>query len=280
MTTHATTEREPLLVHDLHESRSWSLRRPGTIRVDHYEGTAFQHSAAIPSPSLLRFVQMMVHDFRHHLSAVYANSEFLSAQCHDLSEASDLLAEIRLAMDCITDQLESLLLFAEVGRVFCPRRQPLARVIEQAVQMARPHSDALSVSILSQIQSDVRGCVDGQRLASAIFNLILNGCQAAADGAALGRREVVIALYDDGRDAFVRVTDNGPGVPSEMRGSLFQPFMRAGKYRGMGLGLAIAKCVAEEHGGEIYLELSNPGKTVFALKLPKSGLRAQSSLQS
>jgi signal transduction histidine kinase len=229
--------------------------------------TALQHPGAIPVARLLRFAQMMAHDFRHHLSAVYAYSEFMSMQYPDPSEGADFLAEIRLAMDGMTDQLDSLLLFAESGDTFRPRRQSLVRVIDQAVQMARPHADVHSVSVRCLIHSEVFGWVDGSRLGSAIFNLILNACQAAA--ALPGHREVLIALHDDQENVFVRVTDNGPGVPGEIREDLFRPFMRAGKHSGKGLGLTIAKHVAQEHGGDVYLEVSHPGKTVFALKLPK-----------
>ncbi len=237
--------------------------------VDHGDRTDFQHPAVIPIDLLLRFVQTMAHDFRHHLCAVYAYSEFMSVQCDDPSEGSDFMADIRLAMDCMTDQLESLLLFAKTGHAFRPRRQSLARVIEQTVQMVRPHSEMHSVSVRSQIESDVLSYIDERRLGSAIFNLVLNACQAAV--APLGRREVVIALQSDLRGALVRFTDNGPGVPCEMRDELFRPFTTVGKNRRIGLGLTIAKCVAQEHGGDVYLEQSHPGKTVFVLKLPKRG---------
>ncbi len=134
------------------ESEPSALRRPGRIPVDHRGRTTLQQPTAIPIARLLRFAQMMAHDFRHHLSVVYAYSELMSLQCRDPLDGPAFLAEIRLAVDCMTDQLESFLLFAETGHEFRPRHQSLARVIEQAVHMARPHSDMHSVSVLCQIQ--------------------------------------------------------------------------------------------------------------------------------
>jgi signal transduction histidine kinase len=261
-------EKKLLSLCDIDEDWSRRVQRPDRDLVDHRGTTAIEHVATIPAARLLRFVRTMAHDFRHHLCALYASSEFLSMQCRDPSEGSDLLMDIRLAMDCITDQLESLLLFAKTGHAFCPRPQALAPLVEKAVRMIRPHADAYAVSIRCQIQTRAHGCVDEQRLGSAIFNLILNACQAAAAGALLGHREVVIALDNAGGNVFVRITDNGPGVPAEMRDNLFRHFMWTGKNRETGLGLAIAKCAAQEHGGDVYLELSHPGKTVFILKLP------------
>jgi signal transduction histidine kinase len=46
--------------------------------------------------------------------------------------------------------------------------------------------------------------------------------------------------------------------------------VKAEEARGLGLGLTIARCIAQEHGGDVYLEKSSPGKTVFALTLPAS----------
>ena len=267
--TRSVTKTELPGAHAIDESEPSALRRPGKIPVDHRGRANLRHSTAIPIARLLRFVQMMSHDFRHHLSVVYAYSELMSTQCLDPSEGAAFLAEIRLAMDCMTDQLESFLLFAETGHEFRPRHQSLARVIEQAVHMARPHLDMHSVSFLSQIQSDAFGWVDDKRLCSAIFNLILNACQAASP---LGSGKVVIGLHDAPDGIFVDVMDNGPGVPCEIRADLFRPFVHAGTNRRIGLGLTIAKCVAQEHGGDVYLELSHPGKTIFVLKLPKIGL--------
>jgi signal transduction histidine kinase len=274
MATRPMTQREPSpRIHVLDESGTQTIQCPGRTPVDHRDRTDCQHPEPIPVARLLPFVQMMAHDFRHHLSAVYAFSEFMSVQCSDPVDGWEFMTDIRLAMDCMTDQLESLLLFAETGHVFRPRRQSLAPVIERAVQMVRPHSEMNSVSVRSQIESDTLGCVDCKRLCSAIFNLLLNACQAAVP---LDHREVVIALHDDQKNVFVRVTDNGPGVPDEIRKDLFRPFMQAGRKRRIGLGLSIAKYVAQEHGGDAYLELSRPGKTVFVLKLPKSGPEAGS----
>lgn len=262
-------EKKPRLLHGLDEARSRRLQRLDQAFDDSHDRTVFGHLAVIPNSLLFKFVQMMAHDFRHHLSALYASSEFLSMQCRDPLEGSDLLTDIRLAMDCMADQLESLLLFARTGHVFCPRPQSLTAVIEKTIQMVLPHADLYSVAIRSQLQSKIHGCVDEQRIGSAVFNLILNACQAAASRVPPGDREVIVALHDDGKDVFLRVTDNGPGVPPEMQNNLFRHFMWTGKNREMGLGLAIAKCVGQEHGGDVYLEMSSPGRTVFVLKIPK-----------
>jgi signal transduction histidine kinase len=217
-----------------------------------------------------RVIYSMVHDFRHHLSTAYANSEFLSNRSVDPVEADELLGEIKLAIDCMTEQLDSLLLFAQTGPSLRTRCQPLEPIVEKAIQMVRSRPDTKCVHLTSEIRTRVEGNVDGDRLCSAIFNLVLNACQAAS--VAAEDQTVVVELCHEGSDIFVRITDTGPGVPQALRPTLFIPFMRYGDKPGTGLGLAIARCVAEEHGGNVYLERSCPGRTTFVLQFPERAL--------
>jgi signal transduction histidine kinase len=217
-----------------------------------------------------RVIYSMVHDFRHHLSTAYANSEFLSNRTVNPVDADELLGEIRLAIDCMTGQLDSLLVFAQTGRSLRTCCQPLAPIVEKAIQMVRSHPDTQCVHLTSKIRTRIECNVDENKLCSAIFNLVLNACQAAS--VAAGDQMVVVELGHEGNDIFVRITDTGPGIPQAMRPTLFIPFMRYGDKPGTGLGLAIARCVAEEHGGNVYLERSSPGRTSFVLHFPKRAL--------
>jgi signal transduction histidine kinase len=69
---------------------------------------------------------------------------------------------------------------------------------------------------------------------------------------------------------YVTILDNGPGIPPSIRKMLFDPFVTAGKPNGTGLGLTMARRIAEEHGGSVCLEESNRGRTVFTLSLTKN----------
>jgi signal transduction histidine kinase len=68
----------------------------------------------------------------------------------------------------------------------------------------------------------------------------------------------------------VTISDNGPGIPAPVRRTLFDPFVTAGKPNGTGLGLTLARRIAEEHGGSVCLEESNEERTVFTLSLTKN----------
>jgi two-component system, NtrC family, nitrogen regulation sensor histidine kinase GlnL len=66
--------------------------------------------------------------------------------------------------------------------------------------------------------------------------------------------------------ASVQVEDDGPGVPAELRSSIFYPLV-TGRANGSGLGLAVAQDLVIRHGGLVEFE-SEPGRTVFTLLLP------------
>ena len=66
----------------------------------------------------------------------------------------------------------------------------------------------------------------------------------------------------------IRVADNGPGIPESIRQNLFQPFVSAGKEKGIGLGLTVVQKIMHNHGGEVRVERTGPEGTVFMLIFP------------
>lgn len=114
---------------------------------------------------------------------------------------------------------------------------------------------------------DVEG--DADRLQQVMLNLARNAIEAGAKtltlrsrvehGVRLGERMFRSALRLD-------VIDDGPGVPAALRETLFEPLV-SGRANGTGLGLALSREIAHEHGGELRY-VSRPGETVFSLYLP------------
>jgi signal transduction histidine kinase len=98
--------------------------------------------------------------------------------------------------------------------------------------------------------------------------LLLNACQAATRS--IHMPEVKVHLTEVDEWIYVTISDNGPGIPAPVRRTLFNPFVTSGKPNGTGLGLTLARRIAEEHGGGVCLVESNPGRTVFTLSLTKN----------
>jgi signal transduction histidine kinase len=81
-----------------------------------------------------------------------------------------------------------------------------------------------------------------------------------------GRLTVASRQVEDGVE--LRFTDTGPGVASELRERIFEPFVSYGKEEGAGLGLAIAERIVREHGGDIVVETPEAGGAAFVVRLP------------
>jgi signal transduction histidine kinase len=208
------------------------------------------------------------HDLRHSLSAIYANAEFLER--HDLcaSVRADLLLEIQEAVLATTERIDSLLQFGRSGRNNPLVHERVSLVVEKAVAAVKFHPDGRNVSVRVGEFQPAKAVMDVRNIESAVYNLLLNACQAATRSTHVPEVKVHITELDE--RIYVTILDNGPGIPDSVRRTLFDPFVTAGKPNGTGLGLALARRIAEEHGGSVSLEESNGERTAFTLSLTKN----------
>jgi signal transduction histidine kinase len=73
------------------------------------------------------------------------------------------------------------------------------------------------------------------------------------------------------KDSFeIRVEDEGPGIPSSIRNTLFDPFVSSGKPNGTGLGLAIVSKIVQDHSGTVSVEQTSEAGTTILVRLPFS----------
>ena len=219
-----------------------------------------------------RMASSISHDLRHYLSAVYANAEFLGSWSTQPEERAELLAEVKMGVQGMTELIESLLIFSRTGQHLQANYESISLVVERAIAMVRAHPDAHGVAIVADPLPSLEGWVDGKKLERALYNLLLNGCQAARKGN--GPAQVRVSLVDTVDWITFQVVDSGPGVSEQIRVTLFEPFVSEGKLGGVGLGLTLADRIAREHGGAVTLETSEPGQTVFSLSLAKSTLHS------
>jgi signal transduction histidine kinase/ActR/RegA family two-component response regulator len=114
--------------------------------------------------------------------------------------------------------------------------------------------------------------VDGDRLGQVVLNLIVNAQQALMGlrGPKEVRVQTGLVTAETGPETalWLRVADNGPGVPEDVRARIFDPyFTTKGEGVGTGLGLAVSRAVARDHGGELDLEAAAVGAS-FRLTIP------------
>ena len=139
--------------------------------------------------------------------------------------------------------------------------------------------DLLSLGQVSNIavefvvpEGPCEALIDSQMLRRVLFNLVRNAAQALLDRAA-GSGRVRVRLAREGEFWNLDVDDNGPGIPIELRETVFDPYVTT-KDEGTGLGLSIVKKVVIEHGGTIHAGQSELGGARLRVRLPVLGTRA------
>jgi two-component system sensor histidine kinase PilS (NtrC family) len=180
-----------------------------------------------------------------------------------------------------SDRLSRLLSeFLDFARVRVAKTKPidLAAIARGAARLADTHPDRdRSVRVTFQEPAAGRIPLDGDEdmLHRAVFNLALNAVQAAPPGSEV-RIEVARGALDpipsgirfDPDSVSLRVSDTGPGIPSDVRDRMFDPFFTT-KPNGTGLGLAVVHRAIEAHRGLVLVD-SNPRGTRFTVILPST----------
>ena len=211
-----------------------------------------------------RMASSISHDLRHSLAAIVANSEFLCDAHLTPVQREELYQEVRSGVNLMTDLLDSLLEFARTRESLTPGYSNVAETIQRAMQAARLHPRHHERSIEVFCDPQVSGWFDQRKLERALYNLLLNACEAAPP---VGGKVQVTALESSGGIS-ISVADNGPGIADSIRDRLFHPFVSHGKENGTGLGLAVVLKIVQDHSGEIFVERTPRNTTVFRIVLP------------
>jgi signal transduction histidine kinase len=179
-------------------------------------------------------------------------------------QREELYQEVRTGVNLMTDLIDSLLEFARTRESLSPAYGNVLETIQRAVQGVRlhPRHHARLIEVLCGPQ--VAGWFDQRKLERVLYNLLLNACEAAPS---VGGK-VEVAAGEVAGAITVWVADNGPGVAESIRSRLFHPFVSFGKQNGTGLGLAVVQKIVQDHGGEIHVERTAQGMTVFRIVLP------------
>jgi signal transduction histidine kinase len=226
-----------------------------------------QHSERLASVG--RLAAGMAHEINNPLEGM---ANYLTLLEEDLRagrsrEALDLVGRVREGLTRAASVTRKVLAFArpapawsEAGAAGEPRVD-LKEVLGGAVEFVRANPSFRPVELSLAADGPLPVAGNPTTLGQLFLNLLLNACQAQPAG---GRVEVSSRV--EGGRVVVAVADRGPGIPPEVAGRLFEPFVST---RGStGLGLAVCHGIATEHGGSIRAGNRPGGGATFEVELP------------
>jgi signal transduction histidine kinase len=204
------------------------------------------------------------HDLRHSLAAIVANAEFLCEAGLSGDQREELYQEVRIAVNQMTDLIDSLLEFSRTRESLRPSYGNVADCVQHVLQSIKARSEFHHVVIDFVADGNISGRFDPRKLERALYNLLLNACEAVSP--TQGRVQVNLRATSDAVE--IRVSDNGHGIPESIRDRLFHPFVSYGKENGTGLGLTVVQKIVQDHGGSVTVEKTSDQGTVFKVVLP------------
>ncbi|MFN0019794.1 MAG: sensor histidine kinase [Pirellulaceae bacterium] len=206
----------------------------------------------------------LAHHLRNDITGVR-----LAIQLHQRNCRADDRESLEVALRQLTLSEEYLQRLLAIGQPRDPERKAcdLKAIAADLVELHGPTFHHRKVQLQAELgERSIPLSADAKQLSQLLLNLLLNGIEAAGPG---GWVRIETGVRKEGRQAFVRMLDSGPGVPAEIADKLFEPFATS-KPEGVGLGLAVARQIARAHGGELvfFRNSESQGATCFELQLP------------
>src|SRR5436190_4680786 len=209
----------------------------------------------------------LAHEIKNPLSTIQLNLQLLQEDIIPENPAYSRVINRLKTSERETGRLREILddFLRYAGKIELQRTPiELNRTCEDLVDFFLPQAQLSRVQLrLKRPSGDVHVNADERLLKQAVLNLILNGMQAMPGGG-----ELILAVSDGDDEAKIEVIDTGSGIDPEVISRIFDAYYST-KKSGTGLGLAMTRRIAEEHGGRVSVA-SEVGKgSDFALHLPK-----------
>jgi signal transduction histidine kinase len=232
---------------------------------------------ARPSRSLEELSAAIAHEIRNPITAAKSLVQQMAedpASPRNAEYASVAVAEL----DRVERSIVHLLRFARDEAVEIADME-MGDVVRTAAETLRERATKAGVSLVTSIDETGTMRGDSEKLRRVVENLVSNALDALEESHTKGPCVDVVCGANLAGDAiWVAVRDNGPGIPTEARPSIFQPFFTT-KPRGTGFGLALSKKTVEAHGGTIEAGTSPSGGAEILFTVPRTARSPRGSVK-
>ena len=216
--------------------------------------------------AMARIAAEIGHDMQVPLAAIVGNIELLHEELRDHEDpaVSLMLVRTERAAHRLLRMVEGILHFHESGRDPARAAVDLQATVEQVLAELNPQLDEVAAKVTAAGLPTVAGDPDG--LHSVLQNLVANAAKFARPGVPL---ELDVRAQPIPRGWRVTVSDNGVGVPPDMRTRVFSMFGRVdSRVHGHGIGLATVRRIVRAHGGRVGIDEAPGGGAAVWFELP------------
>jgi len=219
-----------------------------------------------------QFISMVSHELRTPLTSIRASMQLLIAEEMTGNEDADQLVRVALSnadrlIRIVNDILDMSKI--EAGEMMVtPKRAALAQIVEDSIRSVEGFAKDAGVRITPSGDGVLDVLADPDRTIQVLINLLSNAVKHSPSGST-----VEVTSVREGAMAAVAVRDHGPGIPSHKVDFIFEPFTQLDgsdtrRIAGTGLGLTIAKALAEKQGGGIRVTSREGEGATFTLTIP------------
>jgi two-component system, sensor histidine kinase and response regulator len=214
-------------------------------------------------------IAMLVHDLRHPLSSLGLIAEVLESEDMTPTERHAAVTQIRGMCTEMARLVDGVLVASRLeAGVFTVERRliKVGAVIEPMLGVFTPVATRRRIALVFEGSLDLEVRADPQKLRQALDNLVANALKFTPRG---GR--VVVRVAREAGHIVLEISDTGPGIPAGERESIFDRYKQGSRGRaagGAGLGLAIARGIAEAHQGTVSVAGGASAGAAFRIVLP------------
>ena len=213
----------------------------------------------------INFFTQVAHEIRTPLSLIKMPLESIIQSGDGNEETRKYLTTMNQNTDLLLNLINQLLDFRKTETnefKLKLRKYNLNELLHNIVSRFAPAAQLKNIALDVQLPvTPYIGCADEEALTKIISNLLSNALKYAHD-------KIEVTLQTEQEYFEIRVSDNGPGIPRSDRKRIFEIFYQTDNSRGgTGIGLPLAKLLAEKHGGRLYLD-EQTQKTTFIIHIP------------